>query len=336
MKNDTRKDFKSQVKKATGEILEDGKRDWRKYKRQSLAISRAYRIFDELKRYAGRVEECGAYLKFKVCVSGHEKRLIQASFCRCRLCVMCQWRKSLAMYHQVITLVHAHKNRYKSDIPLLLTLTVPNVAGEELSSCLDDMQVAFRKLMDRRGVKRAVRSWFRGLEVTYNRERRDYHPHYHVLLLVPDGYFKYERGLYIERDCWLELWQESTGNDEITQVDVRRVKKRSHKGGIESVSAEVSKYATKPSSYVRKLSGGEFEADSVVVETLHKALKGRRLVGFGGLFTKLRKELRMADVENADLINIADEEADCRCLVCQSVLVEELYKWHIGAREYVN
>jgi len=336
MSNDTQNDFKSQVKKATGEILKDGKRDWRKYKRQSLAISRAYRIFDELKRYAGRVEECGFYLKFKVCVSGHERRLIQASFCRCRLCIMCQWRKSLVMYHQVITLVHAHKNRYKSDIPLLLTLTVPNVAGEDLSSCLDNMQVAFRKLMDRRGVKRAVRSWFRGLEVTYNRERRDYHPHYHVLLLVPKNYFEHSKGLYIDRDRWLELWQQATAMPEITQVDVRRVKKRSGKGGIESVSAEVSKYATKPSSYVRRSSGGEFEADSAVVETLHKALKGRRLVGFGGLFNKLCKELKQTDVESADLINIADDGANCRCSVCQLVLVEELYKWHIGAREYVN
>jgi len=334
MENDRQKEPIKQAQ--SGEILSDGKRDWQKYKLQSLAVSQAYKIFDELKKYAYQIADCGTWLKFIACPKGHEKRLIQASFCRCRLCVTCQWRKSLAMFHQVITLIHAHRERYKSDIPLLLTLTVPNIGEDELAECLNNMQQAFKKLMKRRNVKRAVRSWFRGLEITYNLERQDYHPHYHVLLLVPKNYFDAKYGLYIDRDQWLEMWQEVTDQSEITQVDIRRVKKKSSKKALEAVTAEVAKYATKPSSYVRKLSSGDFEADSKVIKALHMALKSRRLVAFGGLFVKIRKELKLKDIEKTDLVNITDEQQGCQCSVCQSTLVDELYKWHIGARQYVD
>ena len=140
MKNDTQKDFKSQVKKTTGEILDDGKRSWRKCKLQSLAISHAYSLLSEFGKYESKIAECGSYLKFKSCPKNHQKRLISAGFCRCRLCVMCQWRRSLVIYAQVIQLVHAHKNCFKSDIPLLLTLTVPNVSSERLVDSLNNMQ----------------------------------------------------------------------------------------------------------------------------------------------------------------------------------------------------
>jgi len=179
----------------SGKILSDGKRNWKKYKLQSLAISAAYEKIGKNK-VSRLIFECGSWLRFSACPQGHHKRLISTTFCKKRLCVMCQWRKSLAMYHQIFTLIHAHRERYKLDIPLLLTLTVPNVGEDQLGKCLDNLQQSFRKLTNRNPFKRAVRSWFRSLEVTYNPERWDYHPHYHVLLLVPKAYFDHERGSY--------------------------------------------------------------------------------------------------------------------------------------------
>ena len=325
----------------TGEVLSDPKksgkpRPWRKYKLQSIAISQAYHFFDELKKLSDRISHCGSFLVFKSCPKGHHKRLITASFCYSRLCVLCQWRKSLAMFHQVFTLVHKHKEKYKSDVPLLLTLTVPNVNQEELPYMLDLMQHAFKKMMKRRGILRSIRSWFRSLEITYNEERDDYHPHFHVLLMVPENYFDKRYNLFIHRDEWLAMWQEATGIREITQVDVRRVKKRRKGDSIEIASAEVSKYATKPSSYVKETPEGDYKASKGVVKDLHGALKGRRLVGFGGLFVKIRREMKMEDIETADLVKITDEEQGCSCPVCQSTLVQEMFKWHAGLRNYVG
>jgi len=330
----------NQVFGQTGEILSDirenGKpRKWRERKRQSLAIAKAYSFIDELKKYAHKIADCGSYLKFSACSHGHYKRLLYAIFCHCRLCILCQWRKSLVIYHQLFGLIHAHRKQYKSDIPLLLTLTVPNVSGDELKICLDNMQHAFRKLSNRNPFKRATRSWFRSLEITYNAKRKDYHPHYHVLLLVPENYFKRNRGLYIDQSDWLRMWQEATGIPKITQVDIRRVKKRKE-GVIETITAEVAKYATKPSSYVKKQARGEYMADKQVVETLHDALKGRRLVAFGGFFVKLRKELKLKDIEQSNLVNISEEQQPCTCPICESTLREELYRWHTGVRDYVS
>ena len=48
------------------------------------------------------------------------------------------------------------------------------------------MQKSWNRLLNRNPVKRIARSWFRGLEVTYDAERGDYHPHYHVLMYA-DG-----------------------------------------------------------------------------------------------------------------------------------------------------
>jgi len=324
----------------SGEILSDVRKSgkpkpWKSYKQQSLAVSDAYGFFQYLEKYAHTIADCGAYLRFKSCSQGHYKKLILAYFCKCRLCVMCQWRKSLVMYHQVFTLIHAHRAKFKLDVPLLLTLTVPNVSGDQLNQCLNEMQKGFQKLMKRRGIKRAARSWFRSLEITYNGQRDDYHPHYHVLLLVPEAYFKRDRGLYLDQSEWLSLWQESMEMPEITQVDVRRVRKRT-KGQIEGIAAEVAKYATKPSTYVKKQSEGDFKADSAVIETLHCAIKGRRLVAFGGLFVKLRRELKLKDIEESNLINITETPEACTCPICQSTLREELYRWNNQYRDYVG
>jgi len=139
----------------------------------------------------------------------------------------------------------------------------------------------------------------------------------------------------IDRDKWLTMWRESTGNPGITQVDIRRVRKRK-KGEIEGVAAEVGKYATKPSSYLEKARTGDYTANPVVIDTLDKALSGRRLVAFGGLFTKLRKELKLKDIEQVNLVNITEQEQQCTSPICQSTLREELYSWNIGMRGYVG
>ena len=235
---------------------------------------------------------------------------------------------------------------------MFLTLTVPNVPAEELRDCLDLMYKAWHLLMKRAEVKRISRSYFRSLEVTYNEERDDYHPHFHVLLVVPMNYFVRSRGLYIERDRWLGNVERSNGILEITQVDVRRVKKNrkgSLKSSVESmtsmtsvesmasIASEVAKYATKPSDYVKQVKGGKFEANARVLEVFHWALKGRRLSAFGGEFRKYRRELKMKDVEKADMVKVdEDKYTGCKCRICQSEMMEELYSWNMGLMNYVR
>ncbi|WP_176719663.1 protein rep, partial [Salinivibrio sp. SS3] len=170
------------------------------------------------------------------------------------------------------------------------------------------------------------------LEVTYNGDRDDYHPHYHVLVCVPSGYFKKN---YIKQERWLELWQEATKYPHITQVDVRAIKpnpKRPNSDDISSAAAEVGKYATKPSNYVVKGPDGNYYAFPKVVEQLADSIRGRKLVAFGGLMLEYSKNLGLVDVESdsVDLINVGEDSAEI------TAVMVKIFHWNIGLRNYVN
>ena len=289
-------------------------RPWKKRKRQSLGVAEALESCRGLKSLAMNIGECGSWLKFKSCPEGHEKKLFGANFCRFRDCVMCQWRRSLKLSHQVHRLGCGHLEKHKSDIPLLLTLTVPNCTSESFNKTLSLMYKAFNNMFRKIKIKRTARSWFRGLEVTYNEENDTYHPHFHVLLMVPRDYFVPSRNFYIDRDEWLLMWQHATGMDDITQVDIRRWRKRrGSKSVMGSVAFEATKYMVKPSSYLKEVEKGHFHVPSKVMKTLHDGLRGRRLVGFGGVFKKIRKELQQEDVEKSDLVHIDEDSRECNC-----------------------
>jgi plasmid rolling circle replication initiator protein Rep len=243
--------------------------------------------------------------------------------------------KSNFIRKQVIDLTHGHLAKYSTDIPLLLTLTVPNEPGFNMIKTIDQMTAAWKRFVQLKVVKGVSRSWFRSLEITYNPDRDDFHPHFHAVLMVPKVYFRRKSGLYITRDEWLRLWQQSMRDDRITQVDIRRLKPKG-KGELEAFVGEAAKYVTKPSSYILENEIGRYEVDNNVVSDLHHALRGRRLVAYGGYFSQIRKERKMEDVEKADLVNEDGEGVSdkCHCKICKSELIDELYRWNFGVEQY--
>jgi plasmid rolling circle replication initiator protein Rep len=209
------------------------------------------------------------------------------------------------------------------------------------------MGKAWDKLMKRKRVRGFVRSWFKSLEITYNKIRKDYHPHFHALLMVPKEYFEKDSGLYMTHEELLRLWKLSMRDDRITQVDIRVVRADNEKE-LESMAAEVAKYATKPMSYIEEDSKGKYTVDPKVVEELYYGLKGRRLVGFGGYFKKIREERKMIDVEKANLNDMVEDEASGEdvyeegaskaefCKICGEPLVEEMYVWDDNVEDYLR
>ncbi len=314
------------------------KRPWNRNKSYSVAISKAYSYISGLEHYGEKIANCGNWLEMMGCPDVlHGNMLKNAYFCKLRGCITCQWRKSLVVKKQLVDLVKEHRKEYPTDVPLLLTLTVLNEKGEKLALTIDQMNVAWRRLMQLKSVKKVAHSWFRSMEITYNEERDDYHPHFHVLLMVPQNYFYKKRGMYIPRDEWLRSWQQSMRDDRITQVDIRTLKCRTD-AELEASIGEVAKYMTKPSSYIFENEFGKKEANPKVVETLHYATKGRRLIGFGGYFNKIRKAKKMIDVEKADLIDVEGEEVElkCYCKICQKEMIEKIYNWYTDADRYLR
>jgi plasmid rolling circle replication initiator protein Rep len=321
----------------TGEVLDDrrknGKpRPWKRYKWQSLEIAGAFQILgnDSL---AERIAQCGSRLEFAECPNGHERKLVGANFCRSRLCAMCSARRALLIGFQVRSVFHAALLHVPGSRLIFLTLTMPNVSGDRIGAAITDLYSAFQRLWRTVDVKKIATGYFRALEVKYSKQRGDYHPHLHVLILVPGRYFE---DWYIERQRWVALWQRAARNSLITQVDVRAVKPKTVGGDrLAGAAAEVSKYTVTAKDMIQSTPA----ETARVVGHIHAGLKGRRLAQFGGLLSKLKKQLKLVDAEKAsskDLIAIGDDPS-CRCLTCQAHLEVHVYCW-LGGRngDYVG
>ncbi|MCG1598838.1 protein rep [Staphylococcus epidermidis] len=111
---------------------------------------------------------------------------------------------------------------------IFLTLTTPNVTDRHLEDEIQKYNQSFRRLSNRKHFKSIAKGYVRKLEVTYNVERDDYHPHFHVLVSVNRSYFTDKR-YYMSQKEWLNLWRDVTGNPDITQVHVQRVKQNNQK-----------------------------------------------------------------------------------------------------------
>ena len=192
------------------------------YKTQSQILAIVLRYLDYFNQ-AKRTDECNTWKIFQACAAniGHEKKLIQANYCKDRFCATCQWLRSRKAFREAMTigqhiLEHEPKLRF-----IFLTLTIPNVTLDELGDAITAMMNGWKRLIQRKLVRSTILGYHRSLEVSYNPKRNDYHPHFHVLLVVPNSYFGKR---YINRDTWLSLWQQSMRDENITQVDVRAVK----------------------------------------------------------------------------------------------------------------
>jgi len=345
-------------KNSKGKILKDfsstgRERPWRERRMQSELLAKTYQHLyrktgiPEYQTKAIRVSECGTFLSFKECPLGHHegKKLVRANFCRDRLCPMCQWRRSMKLAYQVNQVCHLALLEKPGLRFLFLTLTTRNVQGDKLKAAIDEMNYGFSKLMNRKEVKRSVEGYFKAIEVTYNSNRGDYHPHFHVILAVKPSYF--QRYYYIRQSRWVELWKESlkVNYTPIVHIETIKARKKGDKPQIEKDNeeymramsravAETAKYSVKPEDYISE----DIKSVSNIVLTLSDALKGRRLISYGGILLEQRKKLNTDDVEgeNVDLVNITGEEIGCNCPVCNSNLIDIVYSWRIGLKEYIG
>lgn len=295
---------------SAGEILHDPKYDWRTKKEKSLAVAPHITDCSETRKTV--IESCGSRLEFAIDAAGLLK-LIRAVLCHHPLCPVCKGRRSMKTFHELKEICTVARRQHPNYQFAMLTLTVPNVAGEDLPATITHLMQSHKRLFERAQVKKAVVGWFRSLEVSYSEKRGDYHPHFHCLLMFKGGYFKGRD--YITRDRWLELWQQAARQPEITQVDIRKVtaKKKTpavdQNADLEAAAAEVGKYATKDGDYVQLAPDGAYSAAGAVISTLCRAFKHRRLIAYGGAFKTIRSELHLDEVEN-DLVNIDPNEND--------------------------
>ena len=346
----------------TGEALTDKtlkgqERPWRMNKQILELLVEVTEYLNEEKR-ADRMRDCASWLLFLECSQdvSHPKHLKSAHFCKDRLCPACQWRRSLKEFTVALKVAHSALQQSPTLRFLFLTLTVPNVKLCGLKSEITKLTESWNRLRMRAEVKRAVKGYHRAIEISYNSTEDTFHPHIHAALAVPAKYFKSD--MYIKRDRWLELWQQSTRLPEITQVDIRTIKGKRGADPLVSGFAEACKYSLKQWSTgntkeLQRIRKGEVRVEfgtsghiwirdtlkesAAIVSELRAALHHRRLVQFGGIFREIKKELNLKSAEESDdLVHITNNKKGCQCEVCASDLVEHIYYWKSLIGEYVG
>lgn len=245
-----------------------------------------------------RIAECGDFIGFLKTVDS-EVRLDGGNFCNNRFCPLCSWRKAKKDGYLIQSLMGYINQIHKKEF-IFLTLTAPNVSDDKLQEEIDDFNKAWKRLFQTKRVAAINKGFIRKLEVTYNQERNDYHPHFHVLIAVNRTYFT-DKDYYISRDEWLGMWQSAKRDSSITQVDIRRAKMDDFKSVL-----EIATYSAKASEYL-------LNAD--VFKIFYNGLKGRQLITFNGLFKDTLKAFKNGDLEEFQTVD-------------QNVYISrEWYKW---------
>lgn len=321
------------IMKEPSRILNDvrgGKKlPWKEKKAENLTYAQYLRILNFKK--AHNVEGCGEVLEFKKTDDG--LRLCRAWFCKSRLCPLCAWRRSLKnVYETALILDHA-KARLKKCEFLFLTLTLKNADLGELKKVISNLHKGFKRLFGYKRVVDIVKGYIRSTEITIKRQARQFHPHIHVIMIVPKGYAKHtERKRYINYNEWVSLWRKALRIDYDPVIYVEKAKARKRKDGtIErselAAAKEIAKYQVKSGDYIT----GNVVADLVYVEELELALRHTRQFGYGGLLKDIRQEL-LLDKKEDDLVGAgegADEDDD-------EVMNTVIYKWVYAMSNYVK
>lgn len=239
-----------------------------------------------IKRHIGEnqmdlVEDCNTFLSFVADKTLEKQKLYKANYCKNRFCPVCAWRKARKDALGLSLMMQYIKQQENKEF-IFLTLTTPNVMCEELENEIKRYNNSFRKLIKRKKVGSVIKGYVRKLEITYNKKRDDYNPHFHVLIAVNKSYFTDKR-YYISQQEWLDLWRDVTGISEITQVQVQKIRQNNNKELY-----EMAKYSGKDSDYL---------INQKVFDAFYKSLKGKQVLVYSGLFKEAKKKLKNGDLD---------------------------------------
>lgn len=332
-------------------------RPWRARHRAGLMLAEIYNAMGETGApgaagwlsKAQRLESCAQYVEFARAAEG-QLTLHNSSFCRVRLCPMCQWRRSLKLGAQVRQVVERANAEHIAQTGaawrwLMVTYTIRNVEGVDLSAAIDRIHHGLNNMAKAKLWRGAVKGWLRATEVTHNTNERSaaydtYHPHMHLLLCVPAGYMS-GKG-YITQRGWAQLWQHYIGTDYTPVVDVRAIKPEGggrlpdlpveeQAAAMGKACAEVSKYAAKPADYIIP---SDLALSMSTVQVLDMALNRRRMTSWGGILKDIAKQLQLDDPESGDLIHI--DESTSADQTAEQLGNYVAYNWALGAGDYLK
>lgn len=304
-----------EIEEGTGEILQEPQFALKKKANEKLApiIKKSINTEKQIMTERGFMSfvECGDFLLF---ARKHDNKLklARANFCKSRICNMCNWRRSLKLFGQVSQVIEAIRVKGIKVRYLFLTLTVKNCKSDKLTETINQLNAGFRLLVrnDKKNKPTKIAcnllGYMKAIEVTYNTKDDTYHPHIHCILAVRPSYFK--SGNYMKHEDVQLLWQKCLNIDYAPQVNIKAIKAGN---STPKAIAELAKYPTKIATVLSVPTDKQKE----VLYTLASAIKGRRLITFGGLFKDIKAELNLIDVEkDNNLVNVGDGDKESQVI----------------------
>ena len=276
-----------------------------------------FKFYDTgFKNEAKKIKQCGNYLEFVLkehqITKDTKKKLAGANFCKNRFCPMCNWRRVRNITGQLKDAFSVIQEKQKV-ATLFLTLTVSNPDVKDLKETIAKMNKSFKKMSETKAFNNAVLGYFKSVEILGDKTPKGQaHPHFHILLIVKESYFK--KSDYLNKSQWTEMWKNALGVDYIPVVDVRRIKSKNENfSDTDSAIIETAKYAVKHTDLVKR-SNEDFYY-------LFMQTKGLRFISAGGI---LKEHLNLIKIDE-DLINIKKENEALWIEICRLI-----YTWQNG------
>ena len=257
-----------------------------------------------------RLKECGNFIKFQASEDKTKFILSGGNFCNNRFCPFCSWLKAKRTAFELLELIKVVEYTEKLAF-IFITLTVPNVTRESLREEIENFNKSFKRLFQTEEFKAFNKGFIRKLEVTYNEERNDYHPHFHLVVAVNKSYFKSRD--YMSKRRLLELWQRATRNPAITQVDIKPVKM----GSIKEVM-EIATYSAKQS---------ELYSSKEVFDGFYEGLYRKKLIVYNGIFKDYRKlqETKQLELNDTGLEEMKEKATEQLAYTWQLKEYQEMF-----------
>lgn len=311
---------------------------WRTHKLENLRVLKHFRIAaignPMLRGRYERMRDCGNFIQYTVDPEG-KYHYTGAWLCKDRLCPICSWRLSVkrtAEMVKVLNKLHEEKPRTHA---IHVVLTIRNCTAEELRPVLCQLTEGFTRLKKRQLWNDYILGYARSVEVTYNKESDTYHPHIHVIAIVPNAYTR-----QISIGDWVDMWRDSIRvnynpivwanqtyykGDKSINLEYDFDQKDTNNDAAKAAIIEACKYAVKPESIQSAAEAGD-------ISTLATALNGLRLVSFGGILKKIRKDLKLSgsDKPNEQLPKTTIDPAEG---INAYTL---LYEWCSRTRSYIQ
>lgn len=256
-----------------------------------LAAVTMYRFIDkdESSSKAWHLDECRTKAFFIRDIESGKVSVV-ANHCSLRWCPLCAQAKSSYIRHSVTEWVQTAEH------PKFLTLTLRHSA-EPLAYQVNKLYGCFRRLRRYSAFNNLVTGgvWF--FQLCRNPQRGEWHPHLHCLIT----------GAYIPYQKLRTLWFKLTGGSEV--VDIRPVH------NVEKVAEYVARYAARPAMLT--------DLNLKLKIELYHAMRGKRLCGKWGLFTKVELSVkRNPDLKGFERIGtwttvteMARSSADARAII---------------------